>query len=177
MIDPTPTTFDDPAHSHTVRIIKYLCSNWGQDEGGLRNGEVDFYNVNIPMIEELLTNEGLPTVWSSMWRNSYGQLFQALSTAEAAAKQGVSPAGPGSNPNAGAAEDSPGAEIAPTDVGNLVFKFSPDLSDIITPSPSSVPVGSDGWAIAKGYASITPLRACFAEAVTRSDRNGQVIKL
>jgi len=177
VIHPTPTTFNDPAHSLAVRIIKYLYSNWGQDEGGLRNGEVDLYNVNIPMIEELLSNEGLPTVWSSIWRNSYGQLFQALSTAEAAAEQSVSPAGPDSNSNTGAAENSPGAEIAPINVGNLVFKFSPDLSDIITPSPSSVPVGSDGWAMAKGYASVTPLLACFAEAVTRPDGNGQVIKL
>lgn len=175
VIHPTPATFHDPAHSLAVRIIKYLCYNWGQDEGGLRNGEVDLYNVNIPMIEELLTDEGLPTMWTSMWRNSYGQLFKALSTAEASADYGVSPAGPDSN--AGAAEDTPDAEKVPKNVVNLMFKFSPDLSYLITPPPSSVPVGSDGWAMFKGYASVTPLRACFAEAVTGPDGNGQVIKL
>ena len=130
------------------------------------------------MIEELLTNEGLPTVWTTMWRNSYGRLFKALSTGETAAEQLVSPAGPDSN--AGAAEENPGAQVAPKNVDNLVFKFSPDLRDLITPLPSSVPVGSDGWAISKGYACVTPLRACFAEAVTQPDGNGgkgQVINL
>jgi len=175
VIHPTPTTFHDPAHSLTLRIIKYLYSNWGQDEGGLRNGEVDLYTVNIPMIEELLTDEGLPTMWTSMRRNSYGRLFKALSTAEASAEHGVSPAGQDSN--AGIAEDNPDAEKAPKNAVNLVFKFSPDLSHLITPPPSSILVGSDEWAMFKGYASVTPLRACFAEAVTRPDGNGQVIKL
>jgi tubulin---tyrosine ligase len=38
---------------------------------------VDLYNVNIPMVDALRESEGsLPVVWTSIWRNSYGQLFQ-----------------------------------------------------------------------------------------------------
>jgi len=43
---------------------------------GIRDGEVDLYNVNIPMIEKLLSSDCLPVTWSTMWRNSYGRLFQ-----------------------------------------------------------------------------------------------------
>lgn len=178
VVDPVPTSFHDPAHFLAVRIIKYLCSNWGQDEGALRNSEVELYNVNIPMIEELLSSEGIPTVWTSIWRNSYGQLFKALSTVDTS--RGISPAGPDSNSNVDAAEDQPAAELPPRKKGNLMFKFSPDLNDILTPPPSSIPVGSDGWAMSKGYASVSPLRACFAEAVAAPDGSGEkglVIKL
>lgn len=45
----------------------------------------------------------------------------------------------------------------------LVFKFSPSMGGLINPEMASLPVGSDGWAIAKGWVSVTPLRASFAE--------------
>lgn len=171
VIHPTPTTFHEPAHRLATSIIKYLWFNWGQDEGSLRNGEVDLYNVNIPMIEELLSDESLQVMWTTMWRSSYGRLFKALPAAEAATEQSVSLAGPDSNSNT--AVKSPAAELMPVDVGNFVFKFAPDLSHLISPSPSSVPVGSDGWAMSKGYASVTPLRACFADALGRPEEDGE----
>jgi len=169
VIDPTPTTFHEPAHCLAMSIIKYLWFNWGQDKGSLRNGEVDLYNVNIPMIEELLSDEGLQTVWTTMWRNSYGRLFKAVPIAE----QSVSPAGPDSSTAGGI----PAAEVIPTNADNLVFKFAPDLRHIITPSPPSVPVGSDGWAISKGYASVTPLRASFAEPLTQPEEDGDKVRI
>ncbi|TBU65049.1 survival protein sure-like phosphatase/nucleotidase [Dichomitus squalens] len=162
---PTPLNYYDPAHRLGARIIKHLWDNWDQDQGGLRQGEVDLYNINIPMIEGLLGDPGLPICWTRIWRNSYGRLFKAHKERDPAAKKTISAAGPDS-PD----EDPKGTrtgivdqQTTPKDVGGLVFKFAPDMTDLI--SPSSVPVGTDGWAIRKGWVSVTPMRATFAEPI------------
>ncbi|EPQ60800.1 sure-like protein [Gloeophyllum trabeum ATCC 11539] len=161
---PTPTSYFDPAHRLAGRIISHLWDTWGKDEGGLRNGEVDLYNINIPMIEELLSENGLEIHWTTIWRNTYGRLFQAHSPDEAPA---LRRAGSSGGPDAPAGQDpedvSASKEAAPSEVGKLVFKFKPDMQDLIFPSEDILPVGSDGWAMFKGHVSVTPLRASFAE--------------
>ncbi|KAJ7706154.1 survival protein sure-like phosphatase/nucleotidase [Mycena rosella] len=157
VVHPTPTSYFEPSHVLACRIIRYLWDNWGQDEGGLRAGEVDLYNVNIPLVEGLLTDEGLKILWTSMWRNSYGCLFKDVSGATPTTVQPSSAAGPD-------ALDLPNAEAASSSSsGTLAFKFSPTMDGLIRPDESSLPVGSDGWAIFKGCASVTPLRSSFAE--------------
>jgi len=143
VLHPTPPTLYGPAHSLSLRIIDHLWNNWGSDSGP--PNEVDLYSVNIPLIEALLAEEGLPICWTYIWRNSYGRLFKMLPAPSS---------------------DSPGER-------NLVFKWSPDMAGLLTPSQASLPVGSDGWAISKGWASITPLNASYAEptqAVAVEDR-------
>ena len=156
---PTPTSYFEPAHILSSRIISYLWNNWGLDQGGIRNGEVDLYNVNIPMIAGLLSEEGLHICWTRMWRNSYGRLFKEhIARTE---KPAVSPAGPDSlDSNAQGILENGGNEAS---AQALTFKFAPDMRDLINPNPDAVPVGSDGWAISKGFVSVTPIRACFAE--------------
>ena len=44
---------------------------------------------------------------------------------------------------------------------NLVFKFQPDLLGLL--NPASAPEGSDGWTLAQGAVSVTPLLTSFAE--------------
>lgn len=166
VLHPTPASFHEPAHRLGARIIDHLWENWGQDEGGLRNGEVDLYNVNIPMIEGLLTEEGLKICWTRIWRNSYGRLFKAQPSSEAAAAAStVSPAGPDSpNEDPRGTEAGPIDKIAtPKDVGKLSFRWGPDMTGLINPSPSNLPIGTDGWAISQGWVSVTPIRASFAE--------------
>jgi hypothetical protein len=125
------------------------------------------------MIQQLLSDEGLQIVWTTMWRNSYGRLFKSLPSSEAAAKQGIPAAGTDS-PNAGpASEKQVGTEAPPENVRSLVFKFAPDMTGLITPSPASLPVGSDGWAMSQGYISVTPLRASFAEPSIRPEGDGE----
>ncbi|KAI6027566.1 sure-like protein [Pisolithus microcarpus] len=126
----TPTEWIEPAHLLAVRIIKHLWENWGRDT---RNGKVDLYTVNIPMIPQLATPDGLDTYWAFMWRNSYGQLFKALDENQVT-------------------------------MGVLSFEWSPDIEPLVSPDISTLPVGSDGWAFSMGYATVTPLMACFAEA-------------
>lgn len=45
----------------------------------------------------------------------------------------------------------------------LIFKFSPEKDEFIDPKAPEVEEGTDVWAIGKGYVSVTPLRASFAE--------------
>ncbi|KAJ7783810.1 survival protein sure-like phosphatase/nucleotidase [Mycena maculata] len=169
ILHPTPTTYFEPAHVLASRIVHHLWSNWGQDEGGLRSGEVDLYNINVPLVEALLTDQGLKTLWTFMHRNSYGRLFKAVSSA--ASEPSVSAAGPD-------ALDPP-STASTSSANTLAFEFSPAMEGLIHPEESSLPPGSDAYAILKGWASVTPLRSSFAEppAEQPKDVEGRVWKM
>lgn len=158
VVHPTPSAYTEPAHHLGGRIIKHLWHNWGEDAGGLRNGEVDLYSVNIPLVEELLSEAGLRIYWTRMWRNSYGRLFKNISSAPPREPQKVNPAGPDASTSAQVDVD-----VDDDSVGDLLFKWGPEIAGLITPHPSSLPVGSDGWAIYQGGVSVTALRASFGE--------------
>lgn len=164
---PSPAEFNEPAHILAAKIIKHLWDNWGTDAaGGLRNGEIDLYNVNIPMVHDLLSEEGLRICWTNIWRNAYGRLFKAHEEERAAeeAVEATSAAGPDA---AGDAQNAGINEVAkPQDTGRLSFTWAPDMKGLIDPQLSALPVGSDGWAIRQGWASVTPIRASFAEPLS-----------
>ncbi|KAA1471470.1 sure-like protein [Dentipellis sp. KUC8613] len=160
VVRPTPIAWFEPAHTLSLRIIRYLWDNWGKDEGGLRNSEVDLYNVNIPMIAGLLDDEGLKICWTTIWRNAYGRLFEALPDTQTAT---LTKEVPDAGPDALNAPTSTGTAVASARPGSLVFKFSPEMKGLITPDEHTLPEGSDGWAILKGFVSVTPLRASYAE--------------
>lgn len=138
VIHPTPTSLFEPAHILGARIIQHLWNNWGSDEAGLRPGEVDLYSVNIPLIERLLDPDGLAIYSTSIWRNSYHRLFKQLPQGTDKSTTSV-----------------PGSE--------LIFKWAPDMKNLINPTFDSLPMGSDAWALAKDAASVTALRGSFAE--------------
>ena len=95
-----------------------------------------------------------------MWRNSYGRLF----TRHVVSKPATSPAGPDSlDTNTNEEGILANGERSSGAAEELVFKFSPEMGGLINPRMSDVPIGTDGWAIAKGWISVTPLRASFAE--------------
>ena len=98
-----------------------------------------------------------------MWRNSYGRLFKALPNAQASSQQPIFPAGPNSLSNPGQLNGDNATQASPKHAGDLIFKFAPNMDGLINLSQSSLPVGSDGWAISRGHISVTPLRASFAE--------------
>ena len=146
-------TFFEPAHHLSAKILQYLWSHWGQDDGGLRAGEVDLYNVNVPLVEALLSKEGLKICSTTMWRNSYGSLFKTIPNPDTVLSVGPDPL------------DSAAKDMSSTKgySQNLFFKFGPNMGNVLTPPISSLPIGSDGWAIHHGWVSVTPLRACFGE--------------
>lgn len=154
VVHPTPTAYFEPAHNLACRIIQHLWNNWGEDECGLRTGEVDLYSVNIPLVEGILSEEGLKICWTRMWRNSYGRLFKNISTVNQDSISSYTTSMP----------KNEGEEI-----GDLLFKWSPEMRGLITPIPSMLPFGSDGWAIHNGWVSVTPLRASFGEPHIHDD--------
>jgi 5'/3'-nucleotidase SurE len=166
VVSPTPQAFFDPAHVLSAKIIRHLWDNWGKDSTGLRNGEVDFYSVNIPMVQGLLSEGGPPIIWTRLWRNSYHRLFEACSPERAAELQRPSlQAGPDSTatvPTQTVSQEAVG-EVSTTKVGRLLFEFSPNMKEFVGLPPSSLPEGSDSWAIEMGWVSVTPMTASFGE--------------
>ncbi|KAH6917360.1 cytoplasm protein [Coprinopsis sp. MPI-PUGE-AT-0042] len=162
VVHPTPTTYFQPAHVLGRQIISHLWDNWGKDSAGIRNGEVDLYSVNIPLIEDILSEQGLNIYWTTMWRNSYGRLFKNIAEQQQSSsdKGTVNPAGPDAATNSAQTPAGPSQRAEESD---LLFKWAPDMRGLIQPQEDELPVGSDGWAIHQGSVSVTPLRACFAE--------------
>ncbi|EKM83862.1 hypothetical protein AGABI1DRAFT_110465 [Agaricus bisporus var. burnettii JB137-S8] len=148
VIHPTPTSFHEPAHRLGSQIIQHLWHNWGEDQHGLRDNEIDLYSVNIPLIEGILSQEGLKICWTTIWRNSYTRLFKNVAGDD--------------NERSDTNQAAPLTTSNPAP-GGLLFRWAPEMKDLITPPLSSLPVGSDGWAIHQGYVSVTPLRATFGE--------------
>jgi len=174
MVYPTPKTFFDPAHALGVKIIQHLWNNWSQDTaGGLRQGEVDLYNVNIPLIEQLLSEEGLKIYWTTLWRNSYARLFKPISAPSTGdlAVTG-SHGGPDAQPVTGSESKTVHSD------NRLTFKWSPDMEGprLLRPDHKDVPVGSDGWAILNGHVSVTALGAAFAEGKTKETSSSEGIE-
>ena len=147
-----------PAHALGGVIVQHLLKNWGADGEGVRSGEIDIYNVNIPMVPALLDEERMPVLYTRIWRNTYGRLFKALPRNEDA-----SPDVPSAGPGASVTQGSGQKEVQGEEVGKLSFKFSPDMSGLIDTRLDTLPEGSDTWAMEKGWASVTPIRASFAE--------------
>jgi tubulin--tyrosine ligase len=149
VVHPVPLNFYDPAHKLGANIIQHLWNNWDQDIDGLRNGEVDLYSINIPMVEGLLSPDGLKIFSTTMWRNSYGRLFKRIpDTEQTIPSMGPDPLDSEEMKDGNRTQD-------------LVLKFGPEMKGLINPTLSSLPVGSDGWALHQGSVSVTPLRACY----------------
>lgn len=125
---------------------------------GLREGEVDLYAVNVPMTPALVKPEGLRIVWTRLWRNVYGRLFENQSTQKL---QGKAPHLAIETKAEDPSEAKSSAEKEEDD--RLIFTFNPDFNDLVHPEPSTLPIGTDAWAIHNDLVSVTPLRASFAE--------------
>ena len=123
------------------------------------------------MVDALLSKDSLPVVWTSTWRNGYGQLFRPFHKGDKVDE-------PAGGPDA---TDSPDGESKPADSSKdakeknrgsqaavadsapeLTFKFAPTMDGLIGPKIKP-PIGSDAYAIENGMASVTPLRATFDE--------------
>ena len=76
----------------------------------------------------------------------------------------TSTAGPAAMPTPDPA--SP-AEVETTN--QIRFHFAPTMGPLLNPSPEDVQEGTDAWAFAKGYVSVTPIRAEYAAL----DRGGR----
>lgn len=119
------------------------------------------------MVNDLLKENSVPVVWTTIWRNKYGQLFKPHTLAPSGTATPAPEGGPDAvvgdakrlkpGENLNSLQDTKG-DSAP----ELIFKFSPSMEGLIGPNIAA-PVGTDAWAVDHGLASITPLRASFAE--------------
>ncbi|KAF9505021.1 hypothetical protein BS47DRAFT_1437345 [Hydnum rufescens UP504] len=173
-LHPSPPEYVQPAHELSVRVLNELWTNWGTDPQGIRNGEVDLYNVNIPLTKEILNEKGMDVVWTTIWRNHYGSLFQRMS---ANPRLEASPAGPNALSTTSNRTTNTDATSSPTTSSNpadahisgpsapsLAFRFAPEMGSLVNPPLDSLPFGSDAWAVHHGKASVTPLRTSFLRA-------------
>ncbi|KIS01096.1 5'/3'-nucleotidase SurE [Cryptococcus deuterogattii 2001/935-1] len=73
----------------------------------------------------------------------------------------TSTAGPAALPT-----PAPPSPVVPKDTKEedqqLKFQFAPDMHQLLFPPEGSVPEGTDAWAFAKGWISVTPMRAEYA---------------
>lgn len=60
------------------------------------------------------------------------------------------------------------SEELPTTSGQLLFQFSPKIDSLVNPPLDTLAHGTDAWAIHSARASVTPLRAAFAEPLLES---------
>jgi len=164
---PSPPEYVQPAHDLATRIVKELWTNWGADPIGVRGGEVDLYNVNLPLAKELL--DDMDVVWTRVWRNQYESLFQPTlnkpGTTTSAAGPEVSPSRSSSPSFAPSPPSSSSAALptTPSSAPDLTFHFAPKMTSLVNPPIHTLPFGTDAWAVHHGKASVTPLRTSFAE--------------
>ncbi|KAG8933060.1 hypothetical protein FRC02_000160 [Tulasnella sp. 418] len=156
---PSPAEYIPPAIELSVSIIEKLWNGWGKDPNGIRNGEVDLYNVNLPMVAQLLEKPGLEVAWTQIWRNNYGSLFKEKKFDNHA--EDIGKAGPDAPPPSLTSESN--TPPVHSDDNGLVFQFSPQIQQLVNPDITTLPYGTDAWAIHQSKASVTPLRSAFAE--------------
>jgi tubulin--tyrosine ligase len=137
----------------SARLIQHLYDGWGEG--------VQLYSVNVPLVESvgekrILWTDVLQNKWSS------GSCFQVVDV-------------PDDEPSDAAADE---AQIRRQEVSGKTgkedegegqkhmrythkeFKWAPLFKDVYESVAQSEP-GNDGWAVAQGYTSVTPLRANF----------------
>jgi len=155
MIKNHPTTFHDPAFKLSSKIINYLLSNWGPHENKV------LYSINIPMIRNLLYEDGVKIYWTSVWRSNYGRLFKEVpgladNNISGKVERSTLETTDATIPREGGESSQCVAEEE-----KLLFEFKPDLSGLL--GNTGAPEGSDGWALDMGAVSVTPYLTSFAE--------------
>ena len=124
----------------STKLIEHLYNNWGSD--------VDFYSVNVPLVEgveghKIMITNTLQNYWSS------GSSFREIEATDE--EEEVEPGkqekdirqqtAPSANAN---------ATIEPSRHKHKYFRWAPKFTDIHK-SIEENPPGNDGWAIGEGY--------------------------
>jgi 5'/3'-nucleotidase SurE len=150
-----------------VKLIEHLYKNWDPN--------AHLYSVNVPLVEKvgerkILYTEMLQNRWTS------GSCFQVIEApcseeegadeAEVALRKDEEKQGRKEMHLAkGTGSANASGTATPVEQGHIRythkhFKWSPNFKDVYKSVEDSEP-GNDGWAVAQGYTSVTPLRANF----------------
>jgi tubulin--tyrosine ligase len=151
----------------SAKLIQYLYDNWDPN--------THLYTVNVPLVENVGSRKIL---WTHMLQNRWksGSCFQVIDAPneseetpsevenqirKAEEKLGKRELlGKEGDVDSGRQTPSGQAHIRYT---HRHFKWAPRFKDVYESVEESEP-GNDGWAVAQGYTSVTPLRANFMHA-------------
>jgi tubulin--tyrosine ligase len=141
----------------SAKLIQHLYDNW--------DANTHLYTVNVPLVEKVGKRKVL---WTNMLQNKWksGSCFQVVDAdtepedAEAEIRE---------------QEETQGKAMSGTEkpagqphmrYSHKHFKWAPSFKDVYESVEASEP-GNDGWAVAQGFTSVTPLRANFMHAKER----------
>jgi 5'/3'-nucleotidase SurE len=155
----------------SVKLIQHLYDNWDPN--------THLYSVNVPLVEKVGERKILYTAMlQNTWKS--GSCFQVLDVpeeedeapeeGEAAIRKAEEKQGRKELAGAGGVSGTDSGRDTPTVTQNQSqqhmryshkhFKWAPRFKDVYQSVEESEP-GNDGWAVAQGYTSVTPLRANF----------------
>ncbi|KAE8538367.1 5'/3'-nucleotidase SurE [Cryptococcus gattii VGV] len=172
----------DLAAETSVDVCKKLFDNWAHDSAPGRAGKVQIYSVNVPLVEQYLEKGNRKAVYTELWKSAYGdhthfdpgddpdQGNKNKTTEHQPNKPQAAPVPSHTKTSDGtpgpAALPTPSLTPAPTPTTaqtpqqkQLKFRFDPNLQPVLFPREDTLTEGTDAWALAKGYVSVTPLRA------------------
>jgi 5'/3'-nucleotidase SurE len=154
----------------SAKLVQHLWDNW--------DANTHLYTINVPLVENVGDRKIL---WTDMLQNSWrsGSCFQVVEVPSEAddtpadiegqirkqeEKLGKKELRSNSEMLGGASGTDSGRDT-PTGQGHMRythkhFKWAPRFKDVYDSVEESEP-GNDGWAVAQGYTSVTPLRANF----------------
>jgi tubulin--tyrosine ligase len=155
----------------SAKLIQYLYNNW--------DSNTHLYTVNVPLVEKVGDRKIL---WTNMLQNKWrsGSCFQVVEVPSEAdespsdvesqirkqeEKLGKKELRSNSEILKGGASGTDSGRDTPTGQPHMRythkhFKWAPSFKDVYESVEESEP-GNDGWAVAQGYTSVTPLRANF----------------
>lgn len=158
----------------SARLIQHLFDNW--------NPETHLYSVNVPLVENVGQNK---IMYTNMLQNAWksGSCFQPIevpsedddspSDIEAQIRRQEEKLGRKELLGGESGGDSGRETPVPGHIryAHKHFKWAPRFKDVYESVEQSEP-GNDGWAVAQGYTSVTPLRANFMH--TPGDFKGEI---
>lgn len=123
-------------------VVKGLWELGFEEEGPNR---VDFYSINVPLLPSLL-KEPVDVQFTTMARTNYQRLFKSIGKSETWSKHSGDDQGGEAGPGAIAEKEEESKIVVPKDSllfedhhsKPLKFVFSPDITSLLNPSPSSL---------------------------------------
>ncbi|RXG42077.1 hypothetical protein VDGE_10040 [Verticillium dahliae] len=144
------------AARHGVRVIERLYADWPAD------ASVDLYSVNVPLVEGVETHK---TLWTAVLQNYWHDAgcFQELDgdAADEVVEEERIREGQGGEVQGG--ERKADELLHKHRQRQRHFKWAPSFGGVYK-SVEDAPPGNDGWAVEKGYTSVTALKANFWHA-------------
>ncbi|KAI5480873.1 tubulin-tyrosine ligase [Pseudohyphozyma bogoriensis] len=147
----------------SCKVVKQLY------ELGWSEANVDLYNVNVPLLPTMLSEEGPKVEWTTMARTGYNRLFKSVAEKPAAGGT-VDKGGPAAVPeDANVKHDEEDSKtcleiMEEHQTAPLKFIFKPDLESLLSRKIAAETAGCDTHALNSGAISVTPIRAGFESA-------------